>query len=165
MSTKKNTKKTIKIEVTKKTKSSKKQTKAPANKKKVVKETIELSAPEEFLDMLNVKAPDKKKTKKVPAKKTKKPAAKKPAPKKTSKKEDNVTQLPPASDTVYNNSGKEPYKKPELAAKGNGYKTCPNNDPTGCCESHGVELVNDAINAGNFITKIIGMIKGLFSKK
>ena len=169
MSTKKNTKKTIKIEVTKKTKSPKKQTKAPANKKKVVKETIELKAPEEFLDMLNVKAPEKKKAKKAkkaPAKKTKKPAAKKPAPKKTSKKEDNVTQLPPASDTVYDNSGKEPYKKPELAAKGDGYKTCQNNESTGCCASHDVsELVNEAVNAGNFITKIIGMIKGLFSKK
>lgn len=163
MSTKKNTKKTIKIEVTKKTKSSKKQTKAPANKKKVVKETIELSAPEEFLDMLNVKAPDKKKVKKAPAKKTKKPDTKKPAVKKTSKKEDNVTQLPPPSSTVYDNSGKDPYKKPELAAKGNGYKTCQNNEPTGCCAAHG--LVDEAINAGNFITKIIGMIKGLFSKK
>ena len=163
MSTKKNTKKTIKIEVTKKTKSSKKQTKAPANKKKVVKETIELSAPEEFLDMLNVKAPDKKKAKKAPAKKTKKPATKKSAAKKTSKKEDNVTQLPPASGTVYDNSGKDPYKKPELAAKGNGYNACSNNEPTGCCAAH--ELVDEAVNAGNFITKIIGMIKGLFSKK
>jgi hypothetical protein len=166
MSTKKNTKKIIKIEVTKKAKPAKKPSKAPATKKKSAekpaKETIEIEAPTEFIDMLTPKKPAKK-TKATKAKKPTKKPVKKPAPKKTSKKEDNVTQLPPASDTVYDNSGKEPYKKPELAAKGNGYKTCPNNEPTGCCAAHG--LVDEAINAGNFITKIIGMIKGLFGKK
>lgn len=162
MSTKKNTKKIIKIEVTKKVKPAKKPSKAPSTKKKAAekpaKETIELVAPAEFVEMMTPKKPAKK----TKATKAKKPA-KKPAPKKTSKKEGNVTQLPPPSSTVYDNSGKEPYKKPELVAKGNGYESCPNDKPTGCCcgqPTNASDLTKEAVDAGNFIIKLIRKLFG-----
>ncbi len=166
MSTKKNTKKIIKIEVTKKTKPAKKPSKAPSTKKKKsaekpAKETIEIAAPTEFIDMLTPKKPAKKtKAKKA----TKKPAAKKTS-KKTSnkKKEDLVKEIQLKSMEVLTN--KEAYKKPEVAANGNGFESCPNDKPTGCCcgqPTNASDITKQAVDAGNFIIKLI---RKLFGKK